>query len=213
MFTLIIREIRDNWIFFILAAFLAFAFSLAIGWQMYSAKVDDAAAIMVELVINAVCGIFVFCGLGAAQMYWDRMKKISALLATLAVTRNQIFASRVTAGILAVVIGFLPAVITITVVSNMVEPSSTAGLKLAGAISAGIWIPLFLFCIASYCIGLQAGWTANKIIPTLGALLMSLILVEVIWIKGFGPGAYLIIIAIIICCLYRAWQIFVTAAL
>jgi hypothetical protein len=213
MVTLIIREIQDNWVFFVLAAFLAFAFSLAIGWQMYSAKVDESTAIMVELVINTVCGIFVFCGLGAAQMYWDRMKKISALLTTLPVTRNKIFASRVMAGILAVGIGFLPAIITMTVVSNIVEPSPIVGSKLAAATPDGIWILLFLFCILSYCVGLQAGWTANKIIPTLGALLMSLILTGVIWIKGFATDAYLITIAIIICCLYRAWRIFTTAAL
>ena len=75
---------------------------------MYSVNGNDTDAIIIVLVVNAVCGIFIFCGLGAAQMYWDRMKKISALLTTLPVTRNKIFAARITAGILAVVIGFLP---------------------------------------------------------------------------------------------------------
>ncbi len=213
MVTLIIREILDNWVFFILAVLMACVFSFIIGWQAYSVNANETVGIMITLVINAGCGIFVFCGLGASQMYWDRMKKISALLATLPVTRNQIFAARITAGGLAVVIGFLPAVITMTVVSGMIEPLRIARSGLAGVPEAGIWLVLFLFCIVSYCTGLQAGWTANKIIPTLGALLLCVIMTGVIWIKGFALDAYLILIGIIICCLYRAWRTFAAAAL
>ena len=159
------------------------------------------------LIANAVGGIFIFCGLGAAQMYWDRIKRTSALLATLPVTRNQIFTARITTGGLAVVMGFLPTVGTMMVVSGMIESSSVAG------VGPVIWIPIFIFCLASYCVGLQTGWTSNRIMPTLGSLLLSLILTGVIWIKGFELDAYLILIPFIACCLFRAWRTFSTAAL
>jgi hypothetical protein len=213
MFTLILREIEDNWVFLLAAALLACAFSFLIGWQMYSMNVNDTGAIMALLAVNAVIGIFIFCGLGASQMYWDRMKKISALLTTLPVTRNQIFTARVAAGIMAVVIGFIPTVVTTEVISNLIEQPPTNNLAMVNGLSAGIWIPLFLFCFASYCIGLQAGWTSNKIMPTLGGILLSLILTGVILIKGFEIEAYLLLVLFIVCCLYRAWHKFVTAAL
>ncbi len=213
MFTLIIREIQDNWVFFIAAGILTFAFSLIIGWQMYYINGNNSEALITLLIINTVCGIFIFCGLGASQMYWDRMKKMSALLTTLPVTRNQIFAARIAAGLLAVAIGFLPTVVTITVVSSMIEPSSTNNVGPVYGLSAGTWIPVFLFCIASYCIGLQAGWTSNKIIPTLGALLLSMILAVLIGIKGFSPDLYLILVVFIACCLFHAWRTYSTTGL
>jgi len=213
MFTLILREIEDNWVFFVAAALLACAFSFLIGWQMYYINGNSSEALIIMFIANAFCGIFVFCGLGASQMYWDKMKKISALLTTLPVTRNQIFTARITVGLLAVVIGFVPVVITTTVVSNLIETSSTNNFGPSYGLSAGIWIPIFLLCIATYCIGLQAGWTSSKIVPTLGSLFLSLILVGVIGIKGFELDAYLILIPFIACCVFRAWRTFSTAAL
>jgi hypothetical protein len=213
MFTLIIREIQDNWVFFIAAAILTCAFSLIIGWQMYYVNGNNSEALITLLTINTLFGIFIFCGLGAAQMYWDRMKKVSALLTTLPVTRNKIFAARITAGLLAVAIGYLPTVVTITVVSSMIEPSSANNSEPVYGLPAEMWIPVFLFCIASYCIGLQAGWTSNKIIPTLGALLLSMILAGLIGIKGFSSDVYLILVPFITCCLFRAWRTYSSAAL
>jgi hypothetical protein len=212
MFTLIIREIQDNWVFFIAAAILTCAFSFIIGWQMYSINGMQSMPITILLMVNAVFGMFIFCGLGASQMYWDRMKKISALLVTLPVTRNQIFTARIAAGLLAVAIGFLPTVVTIKAVSNLIESLSTNNLGPDG-LTAGIWILIFLLCFASYCIGLQGGWTSNKIIPTLGSLLLSLILTGVIWIKVFELDVYLILVPFIACCLFRAWRTYSTAAL
>jgi hypothetical protein len=115
-------------------------------------------------------------------------------------------------GGLAVVIGFIPTVVTTEVISNLIEQPSMNNLSPVFGLTAGLWIPLFLFCFASYCIGLQAGWTSNKML-TLGAWLMSLILSGVIGIKGFELGAYLILIPFIACCLFRAWHKFSTAAL
>jgi hypothetical protein len=213
MFTLILREIEDNWVFFLAAALLACVFSIATGWQMYSINGNNAQAIIAMLILNAVCGIFIFCGFGASQMYWDRMKKISALLTTLPVTRNQIFTARITTGLLLVATGFMPSVVTTMVVSNLIGPSSIYGVGMVSGLAPEIWILIFLFCVATYCIGLQAGWTSNKITPTLGSLLLSLFLTNVILIKGLESDAYLILIPFIACCLFRAWHKFTTAAL
>ena len=149
MFTLILREIEDNWVFLLAAALLACVFSFLIGCQMYYINKGSEVPVIILLMANAGCGIFIFCGLGASQMYWDKMKKISALLTTLPVTRNQIFTARITTGLLAVVIGVFPAVVTIAVLSNFIEPSSTNNLGPGYGLPAGIWIPIFLFCVAT----------------------------------------------------------------
>jgi hypothetical protein len=213
MLTLILREIEDNWVFLLAAALLACVFSFLIGWQMYSVNGNNEGAITIVLGVNAVAGIFVFCGLGASQMYWDRMKKISSLLTTVPVTRNQIFTARVVTGLITVVIGFIPTVVTVEVITNLIEQSSTNNLPPVYGMTAGLWLPILLFCFASYFIGLQAGWTSNKIMPTLGGILLSLILSCVILIKGFELQAYLILVPFIVCCIYRAWHKYSTAAL
>ena len=100
MFTLILREIEDNWVFLLAAALLACVFSFLMGWQIYSVNGSNEGTVIVVLIAETQYGgMFVFCGLGASEMYWDRIKKISALLATLPVTRNQIFTARIATGV------------------------------------------------------------------------------------------------------------------
>jgi hypothetical protein len=209
MLTLIKREIEDNYVFFIGTLLLTLIFSVIFVWQVYYDHSSDALLIGTS-VWNAILGVLIFCGLGAAQMYWDRMKKISALLATLAVTRNQIFTARVIAGFLLVIIGLLPiAAVTInTVLTTPLAPGSLARLIYPEAV-----IPVFLLGFACYCIGLQAGWTSNRIMPTLGSLAMSIILYTGVLIKGFGWEIYAILVLLIAACLIRAWRTFSTAPL
>ena len=208
MLTLIKREIEDNYVFFIVTLILTVIFSVLFFWMLYYGVRDDAPFIVVPF-WNAILGILIFCGFGAAQMYWDRMRKISALLATLAVSRKQIFAARVITGFLLVLIGFVPlTVITIAAVfTKSMEPTSTARL-----LYPEISIPVFLLGFLCYCIGLQAGWTSNRLISTIGALGLSCVLTSVIMIKGFGWEIYAILLFLIAACLIRAWYKFSTAA-
>jgi hypothetical protein len=204
------REIEDNRVFFIAAAILVVIFGVSFGfYQFYDAKYygDFIVGFGSMISIPVTIGI---CAMGAAQMYWDKTKKISALLATLAVNRGQIFTARVIAGILLVIIGFVPLAVTI-----ITSVSSRIGKNMP--ISSGLYlemlIPLLLFEFACYCIGLQTGWTSNKVGPTLGALGLSVILIPAILIKGFGWEIYAILVLFIAVSLIRAWHKFSSAAL
>jgi ABC-type transport system involved in multi-copper enzyme maturation permease subunit len=209
MLTLIKREIEDNYVFFIGVLLLSVIFGAVFVWLIYDGENDDGPFIGVP-VWNSILGMFIFCGMGAAQMYWDRTKKISALLATLAVTRNQIFIARVIAGFMLVIVGLAPlAVVTVTAALTRTADMSHSVRLLYPEVS----IPVFLLGFACYCIGLQAGWTSNRITPTLGSLVMSIILITVILIKGFGWEIYAILILLIAACLIRAWYKFSRAAL
>jgi hypothetical protein len=190
------REIEDNRVFFISAVIFAVILSSLVVWQYFD---EGDVVLSLGTVISGVW-FFVLCGMGVVQMYWDKTRKISALLATLAVTRNQIFMARIAAGILAVLASFLPVIITMAVMPSVIEST----IPIRREMTLEIWIPVFLFCFASYCIGLQVGWTSNKS-PTLGALGLSLILIPIILIKGFGWDIYAILISFIAACLIRAW--------
>ncbi len=209
MLTLIKREIEDNYVFFIGTLLLAAVFIAIFVWQLYYGKTDDGPFIGVPL-WNAFLGVLIFCGMGAAQMYGDRTKKISALLATLAVTRNQIFAARIIAGFLLVIIGFAPlAAVTITaVLTRAIEPGHSVRL-----LYPEVSIPMFLLGLACYCIGLQAGWASNRIAPTLGSLVITIVLITAVLIKGFGWEIYAVLFFVIAACLLRAWRTFLSAAL
>ncbi len=208
MFTLIIREIEDNRLFFIGALILAIIFSGLFFWMLYNGAYDDVTFAALPF-WNAMFGMLIFSGMGAVQMYLDRRRKISALLATLAVSRNKIFAARVIAGILLVFIGLIPLLeITVTaVLARSVEPAHSVRL-----LYPEISIPVFLLGFACYCIGLQAGWTSNQLTAALGALGLSFILFSVILIKVFGWEIYAILVFLISACLIRAWYKFSTAA-
>jgi hypothetical protein len=208
MFTLIIREIEDNRVFFITAVLLAVIFGVLFVYEQFYDQTYNVVIIGLGMPISIPMAM-AFCAMGATQMYWDKTKKFSALLATLAVNRGQIFTARVIAGFLLVIIGFVPiAGAIISTVSKLGVPFPTNhGLYYE------ILIPALLLGFACYCIGLQAGWTSNRVTAILGALGLSLILIPVILIKGFGWEIYAILVLLIAACLIRAWYKFSTAAL
>jgi hypothetical protein len=110
-------------------------------------------------------------------------------------------------GILLMLLWLMPVVITVEFATRG-SPIAHTGIFPGPQ----VWAATFLICLASYCIGLQAGWTAGKITPTLGALGLSLVMVWIILIKGFRPDIYVILILLIAGCLLRAWRTYSTAA-
>lgn len=209
MLTLILREIEDNRVHFIMAIILAVFFSVIIGYNLYyDQKVSEGPVTLLALG-NGITGMWIFCSMGSYQMYSDRTKKISALLATLAVTRKKIFIARVASGILAVLAGLLPAIGTMAIAMSMTEPETPVYI---GNV-LGIWILILLFCFAGYCIGLLAGWSSNKITPTLGPFLLTPVMIGLIFIKGFELDLCFILVLLIIYCLLCAWRTYSTAAL
>jgi hypothetical protein len=212
MFTLIKREIEDNRVFFIGAIILALIFSVLVVYQQFDdGKYESVESVIVNFgTMISVLLVMAFCAMGAAQMYWDKTKKVSALLATLAVNRSQIFTARVIAGFLLVLIGFVPIAETIiTAVSKFGE----AFTPIHRGVYFAILVPAFVLGFACYCIGLQAGWTSNRVTAILGALGLSVILIPVILIKGFGWEIYAILVFLIAACLIRAWHKFSSSAL
>jgi hypothetical protein len=214
MLTLLKREIEDNWVFFLAALLLSGILSGVFVSQQFHFQASEIPGVHgYEIVIPVVAmlGFSVMgVGMGVSQMYWDRTKKISSLLATLAVSRRRVFTARIVTGLLLMLFGYVPVNITRAVASRMIEPEITVS-RGAGFVF-DLWIVVFLFGFLCYCIGLQAGWSSNKIVPTLGAFGLCIILLGLIVIKGVGLDICLILVLLIAVCLFRAWDKYSRAA-
>jgi hypothetical protein len=215
MLTLIMREIEDNRVFFLAALLLAGILSGVVVWQQFYFQESEVPGIHdYEIVISiiALIGFSVMgVGMGVSQMYWDRTRKVSALLATLAVNRRQIFTARAVMGFLLVLFGPVPVAVTRAIASRTIEPAVTVS-RGAGFLF-DLWVAIYLFSFLCYCIGLQAGWSSGKIAPTLGAMVLCIILLGLVAIKGVGPDIFIILVLMIVMSLLRAWHTYSKAAL
>jgi ABC-type transport system involved in multi-copper enzyme maturation permease subunit len=142
-------------------------------------------------------------------MYTDRTRKISAFLSALPVSRNQILLARIITGILAILTVVLPLLITGVAITYIFAPP----IPVFSGIIFNIFTVIFLLGFACYCLGLMTGWTASKIPPVTTCLVLTFTLSSLIIVKGFGPCTKGILVLIIVACLIRTWQKFITTSL
>jgi hypothetical protein len=211
MFALIKREIQDHIVYFIGAAvFSAVFIIMAISLIHQSPK--EPPVFSIGLGIPAVTiVIFGICAMGATQMYLDRTRKISALLSTLAVSRNRILLARIIAGILAILTLLVPLIITAVILMRFF--TLHIPFPMFGGVVFEISVVVFLMAFACYCIGLQSGWNSNPLTPSLGALFLTCILLPLILIKGFGVHIVVILALFIVASLIRTWHTFMSTSL
>ena len=208
MFTLIKREIRDNSVSFVLAIVIS---AVLIGGAISIANDPGSRGNLPTLMFSFFLVTFTivgFCAMGSTQMYNDKTHKISALLATLSVARTEILIARIIAGIGAILTFLTPLFITVMILLHL-----TGTLAAVYGLALQVFFALFLLSFACYCLGLQTGWTSSKIVPTLGGLGLSLILISVILVKGFGPQTIAILLLFIIASLINTWHKFMSTSL
>lgn len=206
MFTLIKREIRDSLIYFI----GAFVFSVIVVCisipPLYSSRTHHPPLLDALGVVAVIVGAFAFFAMGTTQMYLDKNRKISAFLSTLSITRNQILLARVITSVLAILIFFVPLIITAAISIRFLHPYAYPYLF-------DISTAILLLVFACYCIGLLIGWTDGKIVPVLGGLILVFIFTSLVFVKGFGSDFAALLILFIIACLVRVRQKFISTSL
>ncbi|MCK4913750.1 MAG: hypothetical protein KAS69_04035 [Planctomycetes bacterium] len=215
MLTLIKREIEDAAIFFLIAAISMLiltgmlVYRIAIGWESNS-------VIGVPSVMYKTLGTFPFiflpliaAALGAFQMKLDRDKKISSFLVTLATTRRQILSAKIITGILWILLTVLPIAVADVVLLKV--------FPLAMVPDAGflvrLFVTIFLCGLACYSFGLLIGWRSEKLLPALGIILATPILVSLIVIKGFGLQTIIFFVLFTSAAIIRTWQKFMSSPL
>jgi hypothetical protein len=210
MFALLKREIQDHLVYFIGAAVISTLFvtiALSIAYNTESKDVlASSVALLIPLTFISALGT---AGMGSAQMYTDKNKKISAFISTLTTTRRQILLARILSGLLVILLLLAPVAIAFQVLIHLLAPP----IPLYAGIVRDVFVAGLLMSFACYCLGLQTGFTSNKLTPTLGALGLSLILLPLLLIKGFGLHIITILLAFIVCSLIRTWNRFMSAPL
>ena len=212
MLTLIRREIRDNIVYFIAAVVFSailIALLMATTYNLDFGMPAVYIGLSIPMLVILVLG---FSAMGVTQMYMDRNRRISAFLSALPVTRSRILTARIVAGLLAILIVLVPVTIAAIVLSRLnllIAPP----IPIFTGYIADIPTTVFLMVFACYCLGLLTGWTANKITPTFGALGLNLVLVSLVFVKGFGPDIKFLLVLVIVACLIRTWHKFMSTSL
>jgi ABC-type transport system involved in multi-copper enzyme maturation permease subunit len=206
MLSLIAREIRDNIVSVALPCLVS---ALGITVAIIFALSQGQGGVFPPTIPFTPVLLLAFCALGASQAYGDRANRTSSLLATLGVTRNRIFAARVVAGLLTVLVSLVPLVVTTIVLLWMFVPP----LEFYQGMVVEISLTVLLVAVACYFAGLLVGWTTSKAWLLAGSVLLLLSLVSLVVIKGFGPGAMVILLLFIGAAFGYAWHTFISASL
>ena len=210
MLTLIKREIRDHVVYSIAAVIFAGILIGILITPIFEShrqyRVVSGLGIVIPITAIVIFGFF---AMGAAQMYIDKNRKISAFLSTLPVSRSRILIARILTGVLAILTLLVPLAIASIILLRIFAPP----VPMYSGFIAEVFAGIFLTAFACYCIGLQAGWNSSSIIPALGGLGLSCILVSLILIKGFGLHIIVILILFITASLIRIWHLFTSTSL
>lgn len=208
--TLLKREIIDHIAYFVGALVLsglltAMLASISLGLEGGDRELVAVGG-LIPATIVVVAGL---CALGVAQMYTDRTRNVSAFLIALPVTRPQIFAARIAAGLLVILILLVPLMIAGSIVLGL----QRAEVPLYRGILADVFRSVFLMCLACYSVGIYAGWNRGSLAPTLGVLPVVMLVPLLLVVKGFGPEVAVILVVFILACLTGAWCRFSSSSL
>lgn len=210
MFTLIKREIRDNLVYFVGAVAISTIFICISIPPLYQSDRRLPPLLDALGVIAVIIGSLAFFAMGATQMYIDKNRRISAYLATLSVSRDQILAARIVTAVLAILIFFVPLIIMAVISIRLLNRYSYPPYQ---TMIFEVFTAILLLVFACYCIGLLIGWTEGRIVPGLGGLVLVLVFGSLIILKGFGFEFFVILIPFIAACLFRVRQKFISTSL
>jgi hypothetical protein len=187
MFTLIKREIEDNIIFYLMFAILSLGSSaLMLGVVFYGDLEDpgDRLVLLIPGLLFTVIGLLGVSALGSSQMYVDRTRKVSAFLSGLAVTRGRLFAAKITAGVIGILLMIAPIAI-----AAMIAVEKFAVPIPRWEVFREVTLVVFLVYLSGYSMGLVIGWAITKFNPGWLAIVLITLFLPFVIVKGFGPGA------------------------
>lgn len=205
MLTLLKREIQDNAVYFLAAALFAVALVLTALSITHNIGQEDVSPAALSLLIPiSVIVILGFVAMGVSQMRVDRNTKTSFFLTTLPVTRNQILIARIITALLAMLVLLVPLAMTAVFIMKIYPRA----YPVYPGYVREIFTAVFLTGFACYCLGLQLGWSKSLAGPVIGGLAFTIILGSMIFIKGFGPELWIILLLFITASLTKTWQKF-----
>jgi len=207
MYTLIKREIEDHILYFLGALILSLLFTASIAAKGFGGEPAEGLGIILATIgITLACTTIGICALGMSQMHTDKNRRISAFLSTLPVSRNQILAARVITGLLALLVLLAAPAISVEILLSTLRQEQAVYKYF----TVEIFSALYLLGLGVYCTGLMCGFSSSKIVPTLGSLVLSIVLMTIILIKGPGVEASIILLIYVSASLVYTWRKFNT---
>lgn len=153
---------------------------------------------------------FIGAGLGISQMRNDLAKKISVFLSTHATMRDQILTVRILVGLGFLLLLVLP--VLILYLSWVYDAGLQAVPGVVGSLVrmfAGVWLLSF----ACYALGLVTAVHSSRLVAYTAPVVMAAVLILLVFIKGFGIEAFLLLAAVAAASLLRLWQKYTTMPL
>jgi hypothetical protein len=203
------REIIDHVAYLVCAAIASGMIIALVASMVLSSNRETGTPLvlagLIPLVIFVVVGL---SALGVSQTYFDRARRISALLMALPVKRSQIFAARVLAGVLVI----LTLIVPLTVAGRILIDLKVTDLPLYRGLLADLFWGISPACFACYAVGLYAGWNTRSL-ATLAILPVTLLVPFLIVAKGFGLELVALLLVLCVTCVAGAWCKFSASSL
>jgi ABC-type transport system involved in multi-copper enzyme maturation permease subunit len=206
MLTLIGRELQDHLVHIVLAGLVSLG-TILVAILIAAWGLVEISGVVVAMMVPVL--LVIFSTLGTVQMYADRANRISALLATTAVTRSRILAGKVLAGVAIIAAALVPLLIMAVALLYFTGKP----LAFYWRIIAKVFTTAVLAGFACHCAGLLLGWTTNKMVPVLSVLFGTLLVVLLVVVKGFGLAAIALLLLFSVAALLRVWHEFTSVSL
>jgi len=199
LLTLIKSQLIDNAIYFVVAAVIAAVLVVAVIAVTLSEELTYLSSYALALILTTP--IF-FCigsyAVGLTQTYIDRTIGISALLPTQPVRDWQIFLARFVIGTLVILTVLGPLAITGAILWRLLGPPQW----LFHGWVADVFIGFSLTCMTCYCLGFYAGRRAEKLASALRPLPLTVIILLLVIIKGFGRPLLIVLVPLLVLLLF-----------
>jgi len=203
LFTLIKRQIIDNAIYFVFALAVSFVVAIATitvaltEHQNYLSPY--ATALLLAVPIFFCVGSYT---LGLVQTYADRASGVAAILSVLPIARVWILLARLIVGALVILTALGPLAIVGVVLWKFMGPPAW----LFHGWIADVFLGAVLTAFACYCLGLHAGGQSETFVTGLRALPLTIILLFLIIIKGFGSPLLVVLVPFAILAFVPCWK-------
>lgn len=164
-----------------------------------------AAAVPIYLIVFPLFWV----GLGVHQTYTDRSRRTSAFLSMLATDRRRILGAKIVTGTAAIL-----ATTLLVLFSNLVILHYyPRPLPVDYGLLVRLGVVAFSVNLACYAMGVQMGWTANLLFPTLGSIVLSMVMVTISVARGLGVETVAVCLIVAFAFWVRAWHTFSRSAL
>lgn len=215
MLTLIKREIRDMFVIYLFLAVYAVFICISLWYFHNRPSCNESLGLDINFDGTLVMFFwtwplyFIIGTLGATQMSLDKSQKISSFLNTLAATRRAMWLSRLSAGIIAILIILVPMAITEMILYQKINIGIPINLNMLYL----LFVISFSLFFACYGGGLMCGWRSNSIFARLASVVITVALITIFSIKGFSYEVVAIYLAFGVVCIIRAGYKFLNASL